>query len=575
MNANHPLGLPVPSASIVVQQIILSYIPTAFATFLEPCWVLLNRFLCILKPFEVLHRGEALAHTSISLKYTSLPPQLIVWRALRAKHYLLASVCSIALLANPLAIALSALFKTNNILLAQDTEYIPMLDPFFNGTWINPVGGQNGYEDHFYIQRANLSKRAPLPPWVTPDYYFLPMKSSAMLPGRSTFEILTRGFGIDSFCRGSGDSDLSTEISHNVSVDGRLLTVSSRHTLEGVGNNFTCISYSLLSSQPGNVSLLSGSQALETSTTMDILNATDSTLLERAFCQSQFSLAWLHTDFSNLSDSKTTVPATSSESLSMVCRPVLKTAEFLVRTSFDGRIISYTQATPFDADIDGYFAPGMNASSLYSTINLAISHSSVGANSGCWHSDSMTSDWINYFLMEISNSRALVNPKASLPSFSAVAPMVQDIHRSLFAILLHLSSTIFIPATNQNPVRGNIYNLQSRVFMNGTMFVMAITILALNLVVAVVYYVRRPSRFLPRMPTSIASVLAYMAASHALDELADRKGDERYRFGKFIGVDGRPHVEIEKAVLTMPLGDTVLPRRRRAEKKGPPVPPKD
>ena len=558
-----------------MQQIILSYIPTAFATVLEPCWVLLNRLLCILKPFEVLHRDEAPAHTSISLKYTSLPPQLIVWRALKAKHFLLASVCSIALLANPLAIALSALFKTDNILLAQDSVYFPVLDPFFNGTWISPGGGEDGYEDHFYIQRANLSKRAPLPPWVTPDYYFLPVNSSTMLPGPSIFEFLTRGFGIDSLCRGSDDPDSSTEISYNASADGSLLTFSSRHTLEGVGNNFTCVSNQGLLLQTGISTTLSGPLALEIYLPMDILNANESTLSERSFCQSQFLLGWLHADCNNPSNNKTAIQVTESESLSMVCRPILKTAEFLVRTSFDGRVISYTQATPFDADIDRYFAPGVNAGLLHSSINLAISNSNVGGDGGTWHPESMTSDWMNYFLVEISNSRALVDPTASLPSFSAVAPMVQDIHRSLFAILLHFSTTIFIPATNPDLIRGSIYNLQPRVFMNGTMFIMAITILILNLVVAVFYYVRRPARFLQRMPTSIASVLAFMAASHALDEVADGKGDERYRFGKFIGVDGRPHVGIETAVLTMPLSGDTVTSTRRGGMQGPPVPPKD
>jgi len=71
------LGLPLPSKSPVVTNIVLNYILVVFATFLDPFWVLLNRLLCVLEPFEELREGNGTASESLDLKYTSLPPQLV------------------------------------------------------------------------------------------------------------------------------------------------------------------------------------------------------------------------------------------------------------------------------------------------------------------------------------------------------------------------------------------------------------------------------------------------------------------------------------------------------------------
>ena len=89
----------------------MNYAPTAFATFLEPMWLILSRLLCLLKPYEVLRVGGAKVSQSLGLKYTSIPPQLAIWRALRAKHVLLAVVCLITVSTNFLAVFLAGLLN--------------------------------------------------------------------------------------------------------------------------------------------------------------------------------------------------------------------------------------------------------------------------------------------------------------------------------------------------------------------------------------------------------------------------------------------------------------------------------
>lgn len=102
--------LPLPSTNAIVLFIIKNYIPTAFAMFLEQIWVILNRLLCVLKPFAELRKGNSSMKASLAVKYTSLPPQLVVWRALRSGHVLFAGACAVAISTNLITLSLSTLF---------------------------------------------------------------------------------------------------------------------------------------------------------------------------------------------------------------------------------------------------------------------------------------------------------------------------------------------------------------------------------------------------------------------------------------------------------------------------------
>lgn len=73
------------------------------------------------------------------------------------------------------------------------------------------------------------------------------------------------------------------------------------------------------------------------------------------------------------------------------------------------------------------------------------------------------------------------------------------------------------------------------------------------------------------MPTSIASVMAYVAASRAAEDFSHGSGSngdgdggkERYGYGRFVGTDGKTYVGIEKQRYVVPLES----RNSEAEKR--------
>ena len=208
-------GLSAPSASSSLNQLVLNYIPVAFANLLEPFWTLLNRLLCVLRPLQMLATGDAPASRSLELRYTSLPPQLIFLRALKARHYLLAAICATAFSANLLAISLNGLFEIRSSI---HESHIKLGSPS-NGTIVQATLRRTS--DHVYLAQANFSGQTSSGPWVSGDAYFLPftMPENAVALQIEAFKGRTMGFGASLACDEVGldtDAFIGGDASHFV-----------------------------------------------------------------------------------------------------------------------------------------------------------------------------------------------------------------------------------------------------------------------------------------------------------------------------------------------------------------------
>jgi hypothetical protein len=98
--------------------------------------------------------------------------------------------------------------------------------------------------------------------------------------------------------------------------------------------------------------------------------------------------------------------------------------------------------------------------------------------------------------------------------------------------------------------------MEERIVFRTSIFIISETILGLYIIVAILAYYRRPSRYLSRMPMKVASVISLFAASAAVKDLQGTSDftreehlkdlDFRYGYGSYIGGDGSVHVGIEK-----------------------------
>ena len=152
----------------------------------------------------------------------------------------------------------------------------------------------------------------------------------------------------------------------------------------------------------------------------------------------------------------------------------------------------------------------------------------------------------NTLLGMILDSTSLVDPSVPVPNVTFIAPVVEALYAELFAGLLSFNTHVFPTSSETVIVLTNI--TVTRLFISPLMFRVSIIILGVQILVAILFYTNRPKRFLPRMPTSIGSIIAYIAASRAAEDFnggpldrceKEHSEERRYGYGRFIGTDGR------------------------------------
>ena len=563
------IGLPLPSGSLTVQQLLLNYLPTAVSTLIEPFWVVLNRLRCLLQPFDELRLGSAPPSASLNLRYSSLPPQLVFWRAIRARHFLLAAVCAIALLANVLTVALSGLFNKNFVYLSENLplRQLRLSSLQTKSAWINA----GTTIDHFYIANSNITAGTSLPPWVTPSHYLVPFELPPSIDIAARYKAVTTAVSAELECREMNTTQSKSFVSFALNEAATFASLSTTHH-QPDGVVFRCYPDLILNLEGSPA----GTNALEVLTMM-VAHDTNGTSAEKAFCPTIMVAGWIRSNITlgaALHSNSTKVPtfrtsSVSMEQMFMACRPRLNSTSIKITVDGSGTILDTESAieSPTSANITGLF-------SLSQTLDKGFA---APESRRYWHNDTIASNWPNYFIKRLTNSTAILDAQASVPLFAPTAAVLSDVYTRTFATLLSLNTVWSLPAAdsaNTTVILAQRITGHWRVFMNPTMFKLAIVILSLDLIVAIWLYAARPKAFLPRMPTSLASVIAFFAAGKILEDLksqtdSGKRGlavsvDEhmshleskgwKFGYGRlFPDQDGKRHVGIERVPFFTPL----------------------
>lgn len=570
------LGLPLPSDNFLVQQLLLNYLPTSISTMIEPFWVLLNRLICLLQPFDQLRRGSAPPSTSLNLRYSSIPPQLVLWRALRAKHFLLAAVCGMALFANILTIALSGLFNQSFVYLS-DGLLLRQLHVVTTEPRI--TSHSTGFTmDNFYIVDSNITAGTPLPPWVTPDRYFVPFELPSPTDKPTRYQGITTALTAELQCEEMHNSHGKHLLNLTLSDAATSFTIITSH-YQPDGGILRCQAKQW-NVEPAQVVVggnPEGIKAAEIVTTMVEYNDTGiaaDVSAERAFCEKQILAGWIRSNITLevATPNNSTFRGTTSvamDQMIMVCQPRFSNATFEVTVDSLGAVL---ESRPAKSNLT---IP--NITDLFSVADN-LTKGIAPIDSSVWHNDTFATDWASYLIKQLAHSSAIVDPHARVPLFAPTATLFGEVYRRAFATLVSVSTVWSLPEASSNVTTNTIpataITGHWRVFMNPNMFKLAIIILSLDLAVAVWLYAARPKPFLPRLPTSLASVIATFAAGEVVRDLQTRMGPaqgatavgveeqmvhlqsqgQKFGYGKlFPGKDGRTHFGIERVPFFTPL----------------------
>ena len=520
-------GLIRPSENSTVLQILENYIPTILATLLEPIWVVLNRFFCLLQPFQDMRDKKRQVNGSVYSKYTSIPPQLAIFKALKSRHFFLAVMCSVALLANVLAVGFSGLFNEVPTEIVYNVELKPLHSSRMNNASFTKFvafarWSGNGYEDHMYATLANFTSNTTLPPWISTEFAFEPFQvvGSAAENTTESFQGPTRGYGFNPNC-----------ISMKPSSQPPVLDFKSfnqEHKLSGTAN---CSDFF----RPFNKQMTptgSGKVAIEAMTNLGQDNGTQ-------ICQKTFIAGW-----GRKPEQSSDAPVESSF---VVCYPHFQTAMFEVKVDGSGYVKSYNRTSDFEKALD-------DSDSLNKTDTLVILQNNLFSTNTApqWHNDSSTRNWIDHFMKLKLNSSVLIDPNSPVPDANKTLPLVEDIYRRTFALLIGLNMDIFEASDAATTITGSKSVIETRIFIPNAALIISLTILGIDLLAAIVFYGFATKMFLPQIPTTVGAIIAYLAPSCGV-RVFDKRSRMSYGFGIFVGVDGQRHVGIELDQLVTPV----------------------
>lgn len=467
----------------------------------------------------------------------------------------------VALLTNILAIAFAGLFNDLPTEITYAIELQAVTSSHINNASLSEfvdfaVGWTDRrYEDHFYVALANLTSNTTLPPWISTEFSFQPFQASSGLVDNATetFQASTRGFGVSPKCVTMKSS------TQPPSLDFRAFKRD---------NNLTGIANCTDIFQPETM-LLNQSQVPPYG--KSAIEVNDQLRSYRGLnpCQKVFIAGWGRTPEGEN-------PEGSVESSFVACYPQFQTAMFDVEVDASGYIKSYNRTSHFESSL-GYPASQNHTDTLINLNNQLFLKSHPD-----WHNDSLTRSWLDHYIKLEMRSNEIVDPNSPVPVAGDVLPIVEDVYRRLFAILLGLNNNIFDAPGASTKMEGSRIVKETRIFISDSAFIISMAILVLDLFAGILFYGVATKMFLPRLPITIGSIVAYLAPSRAVREF-NREKDMSFGFGRFVGEDGRAHVGIEMKHLVVPVkvsallkGDTApesswashLRLRRRKSKLG-------
>lgn len=570
-------GLPLPSSNQFVRQLLENYLPTAIGTFIEPFWVVLNRHLCFLQPFDEMRQGRKTANKSLNLEYSSLPPQLTIVKAWSKGNILLGVVCTMALLANGLAISLSGLFFENSVELGTSASFALTYSHRFgslNGSAVPFTSENKQALESVYIATSNRTANTPLPSWTDQRMFYFPFETG---PGPTNethnYRARTPAIGAQLRCQSltpasffniTGAMKETVEPYPMYSILPSMNLVASLTDSEG--NEIFCAPRD--GSKITTFGQPTGPSALEFAYALDGL--ANSSAGDSSFCREHLTIGWVRAPLvngvlpANESALNFPVPTIINDHTETIitCRSILMAGSADVLVSADGHIQKVYSTNVSTTEVPNLLSTA--PSDILGQVHQIILEKVDGIS---WHNDSFPSDFLNYLMEQATNSAAHLDPKKPPPTSESMIPPFAALYSQLFATLVGSNmDQLLIPASKNATLEGSAVKPTIRIFMSKPMFILAETILSLYIIVTVLVYLRRPWRILCRMPTSLGSVIAFLAASHAVKDFRGTAGlsqdklrehvnklDDRYGFGTFVGTDGKAHVGIEKYPFLAPL----------------------
>lgn len=429
-----------------------------------------------------------------------------------------------------------------------------------------------------YPIAANFTDDAPLPPSVTPSHFFLPLEWTIPPSAPSTARLRARaiGFGVDTECAGPQNISFTTTPSEAGSPRISVKTTESSPGGDvhcgsnniGISGYYDGINYS------DNVVVAAHERQLALEGISPLTSIETHHGVEEA-CSTAFIVSWvragMHTDQTVTPSKSDALP--NFQAHGVVCTPTLHVTEMEIMVDDQANVLQEYPADAVALDVADWISQAL----MFGTISGLFNRygPTGGTAAGYWHSGNFAADWLNYLIKAKTKSSVHVDPQLPPPEPNIMAPLVADIVRRSWPMSLLRDEGGELPANpafDGSQIRtGTLEYEEERMFFAPYMFEVSVTLLFINLIMAIMILISRPEQLLPQMPTTIAAVIAAFAGSSILDDLkngtlspeAMDKSNTKYSLGRYVGMDGQPYIGIDREQFV-----TLLPRKGVRERLG-------
>ncbi|KAI9699660.1 MAG: hypothetical protein M1836_002694 [Candelina mexicana] len=529
-------------------QLLWSFAPTIIATCLEANMVSLHRDLSVLETWVRIRKGNTLARESLSLRYASKPPSLVLFLSLERKHFMIALVSFLCITTSILNITMAGLFLYSFDDFVQQGHTISK-----HTTTTLPDGW---FQDQFDINqafsalRAELSDNTRLPSWTTHDESLLPVDFTALDSASppavgQIFTATTFGIASSLNCTAQPAQVAPNSSGPGVYTDEQgtrslrytpsIPDTATRHTCSAPFDyNGTFQSLFFVSMSPVSSSNGSDASSFDSCANYTLIVSIDVPTATAVFyvCFPQIIVSNLRVTY----DQEGKIISSKAANNSLHTSPMLKNQAAL--------LLQYTASFMFQATLSQsqiLVTNAVRANTLY--------------------------DWPGLLMTRLrSNSSITSIPELADTMWRRVFANWFSTYRSQLLTLRHAGDPSFASPTGAATYR------QARMMPSIPAFTLSITLLTLYLLAYIFVVVRRRHRSSgPRIPKTIGSIIPWVLRSQMLDDfegmhyLSNRERDgalgclgRRYGFGRFTDRQGKVRlgIEFEEALLARgALGD--------------------
>lgn len=558
-------GIPLPGHSGFIQQFVLNFVPTASASLLGLYVSLVCRSYSFLRPMQDLSRGGAKAKSTLSVKYTSLPPALPWYAAIRARHYILTGLSFSVLLSNVAAVTMAGIFIMQQTTTGTNTQISPFHAPnvVYTSDFIRgiSVATTSANVEAYYPMLATFTEGAPLPPWTSRDLALLPQDltqismQSGVTPAAIQLDLI--GYGADLDCSDFRTVTPGVNKSFDLVRNGTSFRLWANFTLPSGEIKYCGWDHSATLGQPSLGQLSTVPNALELSYFLMLYNASGS--FQDDFCPQQIIKGWIRGWLEH--NSEPDAAQVQYNSTIVLCKAQLLQQPTKVNVTADGNVLSLkTTGQQITPSSDVNLTAPLNTSLLIYRDTYMLP---------AWHgpSDLVARDLSNELYIGGTGNRNFLNASMPPPTTDVAVGVVSDTFRTLFAVQISVDQprlqrynqaestdaehTDVELLSDTDIIQAKIFSPTSKVFMSTLNLIVSLTIIAATFVALATLRLTLPRSVLPRMPTTITSQIAYFASSRVVDDVVNGGrdlDDQTYSYGRFIGKDGKVHTGIERQV---------------------------